>query len=282
MPPKIKKRIDLLFVNTADMALKRRARSILEELDLHEGDSVLDIGCGDGYYLYLLSNLGIKLRLTGVDLDDEALKTAKINLKNKKILLITANLMSKLPFVSNSFDKAVMSEVAEHLPNDLKGLKEVYRIIKPGGILVLSVPHQNYPFLWDPLNWILEHLFNTHIKSGFWAGIWNQHIRLYSPQQIKSVLEKAGFGVDKIEVQTKWCLPFNHYLINIGARMLKAQILPNNLHSQVNKFQQFNPKKRSFLTKLYFDMAQFVDSFNKKNHSIVGMTIFVRAQKPRG
>ncbi|MCL5073873.1 MAG: class I SAM-dependent methyltransferase [Actinobacteria bacterium] len=174
-----------------------------------------------------------------------------------------------------------MSEVAEHLPNDVKGLKEVLRILKPGGVLALTVPNANYPFLWDPVNWLLERIFKTHVKSGFWAGIWNQHIRLYKPQQIRDALEKAGFYVSKVEVQTKWCLPFNHYLINIGARMLKAQMLPNNLRSQVNKFEEFDSKQRSFIPKLYFGMAEFADSFNKKNNSNVGMTIFVKAEKPK-
>jgi len=282
MEKKINKKINILLTNTGDLALKRRARSILEELDPQSGDKIIDIGCGDGYYSYLLSGLGIQLNLTGTDLNEEALETAKENLKDKNIPLIKADLMKKLPFPSNTFDKAVMSEVAEHLPDDLKGLREVYRIIKPGGILALTVPHQNYPFLWDPVNWLLERIFKTHIKSGFWAGIWNQHIRLYSKDQICEVLEKAGFKVEKAEVQTFWCLPFNHYLINIGFRLLKARVLPTNLHSQVNKFQQVNPKKRSFLPRLYFDTAQYVDNFNKRNNTKVGMTIFVKAEKPRG
>ena len=40
-----------------------------------------------------------------------------------------------------------MSEVAEHLSSDIKGLKEVYRVLKPGGIIALTVPNKNYPFL---------------------------------------------------------------------------------------------------------------------------------------
>lgn len=280
MQQKTKKRIDMLLTNTADMALKRRARSILEELDSKTGDKIIDIGCGDGYYLHLLSSLGIKLKLAGTDLDEEALKTARENLKDKKIPLVRANLLEKLPFESNNFDKAVMSEVAEHLPNDVKGLKEVYRIMKSGGLLALTVPHQNYPFLWDPVNWLLERVLNIHIKSGFWAGIWNQHIRLYSKEQICKVLEKVGFKVNKVEIQTRWCLPFNHYLINIGARILKAHLLPNNLHKQVNKFQQVRSQKRSLLTKLYFNTAELVDKLNKESHAKVGMTVFVAAEKP--
>ena len=193
-----------LLENTGDMALKRRAQRIIEGLELRKGDKILEVGCGDGYYLHLLSNIGIPLKLHGTDFDKEGLKKAKKNL-GKKILLYHADLMKKLPFNNNTFDKIIMSEVAEHLPNDVKGLKEVYRVLKKGGILCLTVPNHSYPLFWDPLNWVLEHLFDTHIKSGFLAGLWNQHERLYTSRQIKKVLEKAGFGVKKVESLTFWC-----------------------------------------------------------------------------
>ena len=93
--------------------------------------------------------------------------------------------MKRLPFKAEFFDKVMMSEVAEHLPDDVKGLKEVKRLLKKAGILILTVPNHNYPFFWDPLNWTLEHFWGTHIKSGFWSGLWNQHLRLYKPDEIK-------------------------------------------------------------------------------------------------
>src|SRR3989344_5232920 len=142
-----------LLANTGDMALKRRAKRIMAELYPKRGEKIIDIGCGDGYYLHLLSHLSISdLHLSGTDYDVKGLDKTKRNLDNPKIKIYSGDLMKKLPFENNSFDKAIMSEVTEHLPNDVKGLKEVYRILKPGATLCLTVPHANYPFLWDPIN----------------------------------------------------------------------------------------------------------------------------------
>lgn len=260
MPTRYSKRLKYLLENTGDMALKRRANFMLTRLCVSSGDKILDIGCGDGYYLHLLSSLGIDVDLTGTDFDRDALKSARRNLKGKKIKLIYADLMDKLPFPKNSFDKITMSEVAEHLPNDLKGLKEVYRVLKPGGTICLSVPNFNYPFLWDPLNWTLQHLFNTHIKRGFWSGIWNQHIRLYKPRKIYGVVKKAGFRIKEAKSLTWWCLPFNHNLINLVARQLYSGRLSQETIKSISKYS--HTEKRKFLFNLAFGFANFVDKLN--------------------
>src|SRR3990167_3457337 len=105
-----------------------------------------------------------------------------------------------------------MSEVMEHLPDNIKCMKEVRRVLKKNGRLVLSVPHINYPFFWDPINWVLQRTLKIHIKSGFWAGIWNQHLRLYTDKIVNSVLKESGFKNIKTEKLTHICLPFNHHL----------------------------------------------------------------------
>jgi ubiquinone/menaquinone biosynthesis C-methylase UbiE len=260
------------------MALKCRAKRIIVELAPKPGDNIIDIGCGDGYYLHLLSNLGIKnLHLTGTDFDIKGLDKTKHNLKNPKIKIFPGDLMKKLPFENNTFDKAVMSEVAEHLPDDVKGLKEVYRILKPGAILCLTVPNANYPFLWDPINRILE-VFGHHVKSGFFAGIWNQHIRLYKPDQIKRVVEKAGFKAEKAEALTFWSLPFNHYIVNLVARYLSREYNLGTPNASLNKFTR-NPK-RSFLLNIAFAGVNLLDKLNDFWPSKEsGVAVFVKAIK---
>jgi ubiquinone/menaquinone biosynthesis C-methylase UbiE len=274
----MKQKLEQLLANTGDLALKRRARRIIEELDPQDGDKVLDVGCGDGYYLHLLSNLGVGLSLTGVDFDENALDSAKKNLKGKKVRLIKADLMKKLPFKAGSFDKIVMSEVAEHLPDDVRGLKEVKRVLKEEGILVLTVPCANYPFFWDPVNWVLGRFFDKHIKSGFWAGIWSQHERLYTNEQIKAVAEKAGLKVQLIECLTYWCLPFNHNLIHLGAKMLYGGGFSQNLTKAISKYQE-NPK-RPIVINFIFSLVNKIDRLNDLFHpESIGVGIFLKASK---
>jgi len=274
----IQKRLEELLANTGDMALKRRARRIIEELNPQDSDKILDVGCGDGYYLHLLSNLGPKLDLTGVDSDKGALRSAGENLEDKKIKLVRGDLMKKLPFKTNSFNKVVMSEVVEHLPGDIRGLREVRKVLMKGGILVLSVPNANYPFFWDPINWILENLFSTHIKSGFWAGIWNQHERLYAPKEIKKVLEKIGFKVEILESLTFWCLPFNHNLLHLGAKMLYGGGFSTKTTSAASKYEK-NPK-RPFLIDLFFKLVNGVDKLNDYwQPKGKGVGVFIKVRK---
>jgi len=274
----IKNKLKSLLKNTGDMALKRRAGIIIEELDLHGGEKIIDVGCGDGYYLYLLSNLGLKLNLTGVDFDKKALESARKNLKGKKVRLVHGNLMSKLPFADSFFDKAVMSEVVEHLPNDVKGLKEAKRILKKNGTLVITVPNANYPFLWDPVNWLLEKLFSTHIKSGFWAGIWNQHLRLYKPREIKKVIQGVSLKVMKLQSLTFWSLPFNHYFINLGARILAQPKKIKLMTCGANKFSTMT--KKSPLVQLFFYLSTQVDRLNDFwVPKEIGVSLFVKATK---
>jgi 2-polyprenyl-6-hydroxyphenyl methylase / 3-demethylubiquinone-9 3-methyltransferase len=273
----LNKKLDVLLENTGDMALKRRAKKILLAIDPQKNENILDIGCGDGYYLHLMSNLGIPLQLTGTDYDEVGLTKARKNL-GKKIPLYQGDLMKKLPFKNAQFDKATMSEVAEHLPDDVKGLKEVYRILKKGGTLVLTVPCHNYPFFWDPINWILEHLLNTHIKSGFFAGLWNQHERLYTPDEIKKVVEKAGFTVEQLETTTWWCLPFNHYIVNLTARLLAHGNISEDTRSSLSKFTK--EVKRPWYLNVAFGFVNELDKLNDMYHpKDRGVGVFIKAIK---
>lgn len=254
--------LDSLLHNTADIALKRRAKWLISTLKPKKGERILDLGCGDGFYLFLLSNLDLSLNLYGADYDKNALNSARKNLDLGKVNFVYADLMKKLPFPNNFFDGIVMSEIMEHLPDDIKGMREVKRVLKKTGRLLLSVPHINYPFLWDPINWILQRTFKTHIRSGFWAGIWNQHLRIYSEENLTFVLKQVGFRNIKIVKLTHFCFPFNHYLINLGARILTFKKLPSVFKKEVNKFSLKTNKQRS-----KFSPFSILFKFDKLNSS---------------
>lgn len=268
-------KLNQLLSNVADMSLKRRAKYIIEQLDLKPSEKVIDLGCGTGYYLFLLSNLPIKLKLTGFDFDKKALNEAKISLSGKNIKFVSGDL-HKIPFKDNSFDKIVISEVLEHVKKDVVVLKEINRILKPEGILVISVPSLNYPFLWDPINFLLLRLFDTHIKSGFWSGIWNGHLRLYKLNDLMANIKKAGFKIETIKELTSFCLPFNHYLINITARLLYDVKISGKIANSLSKFKQ---AKKPIIIQLLFNFINSVDKLNEIFPQNQGVNIFVKAIK---
>lgn len=227
--------LELLLSRTGDIALRRRAFWLIEKLDPEKRKKILDVGCGDGFYLHLLLSLKNKNTLVGIDIDPNALSSAKKNLKGRKIKLLRGDL-TKLPFKKNAFDAVLTSEVLEHVEDEVGALKEIRRVLKPKGVLVLSVPHANYPLFWDPVNYFLERMFRTHISTGFWAGIWNQHRRLYTRKKIESVLKKSAFKKIETDLLTHYSLPFNHHIINLVARILARKNSSSKIKKTISKF----------------------------------------------
>lgn len=264
-----------MLSNVGDMSLKRRAEKIIEGLSLKNGERVVDLGCGTGYYLFLLSNLPIKLNLTGFDNDQSAMAEAQASFKDKNINFVLGDL-HKMPFVENSFDKAVMSEVLEHVVNDELALKEVFRVLKTGGVVVVSTPSINYPFFWDPINWVLQQFFGIHIKSGFFSGIWSGHLRLYDLTDLKKRFERVGFKVEVAEELTYWCLPFNHYLVNVVARLLYDAKISEKI---ANKISKFKGSKRPLIFELVFKFVNLIDKLNELLPPKTGVNVFIKAKK---
>lgn len=272
---RIQIKLNKLLENVGDMSLKRRARRIIEELNPQKGDKIMDLGCGTGYYLFLLSSLPIDLNLTGFDNDEKALTEARESLKGRSIKFVLGD-SHRLPFKINSFDKIVASEVLEHLEDDQQALGEISKILKPNGILVISTPSINYPFFWDPINWILQRTIKTHIKKGFFSGIWSGHIRLYKKEDLENKFKKAGFEIEESEELTSWCLPFNHYIVNIVARLLYDVKISSKIADNLSKFKE---TKKPLMIDLAFKLVNLVDRLNKSFPQKYGVNVFVKARK---
>ena len=64
------------------------------------------------------------------------------------------------------------------------------------GLWLLLYRMQITPFLWDPINKTLETLFNRKIRKGMLAGLWANHVRLYTMPQLRDPVRKAGFEIE--------------------------------------------------------------------------------------
>lgn len=270
------KKMEEVLKNVGDMSLKRRARKIIEGLDLKNKEKILDLGCGDGFYIHMLTQLPVKLDITGFDYDQVVLKNARKNLGTKKVKLVSGT-AEKMPFKNNTFDKIIMTEVLEHVEDDKKALKEVHRILKKNGILTFTVPSYNFPFLWDPINWGLQKVFNKHIGGiGFFAGIWAYHLRLYKKKNLINLFKQADFKIEKVEELTTRALPFNHYLVNIVARFL-YDIKPAAKYSDpISKFKNVN---KPTLIKVAFFLVNLCDKLNDIFPGKNGLNIYIKAKK---
>jgi len=213
----------------ADMAFKRRAWTIFEWLGPTDGQTILDCGCGRGFYLKMLRYLGTA-RLFGIDLVLPHLRKARRNTANLPAVLVGNASIYNLPFPDETFDAVLLSEILEHVDRDVDALREVRRVLKPGGLALITVPHADYPFWWDPINKTLETLFDTHIGRGPLAGIWAFHVRLYTPETLRETVLEAGFRVEAERSFTHHCLPFVHNLLyGLGKPLLESGLFGRGL-----------------------------------------------------
>ena len=124
--------------------------SFVERLvkNLPEQPHILDVGCGTGANLEMLSQFG---RAEGVDVSSEALEFCQARgLKN-----VRRGEAEHLPYDDNSFDLVTGLDVVEHLDHDLAGLKEMRRVLRPNGRVLLFVPA--FMFLWGVQDEISNH-----------------------------------------------------------------------------------------------------------------------------
>ncbi|HUS16996.1 MAG TPA: class I SAM-dependent methyltransferase [Chloroflexia bacterium] len=146
--------------------------SLLEKY-LPPGDKrtrrAMDLGCGTGHNLESLSRYGEPV---GLDSSGEALEFCRR--RGHRHLVQAAS----LPFADASFDIVTALDVIEHLDDDLATLRELYRVMRPGGILIISVPA--YRILWS-----------------YWDQILG-HRRRYTTVNMRRVVRRAGWRVRKV------------------------------------------------------------------------------------
>lgn len=273
--------LDRFLMNEADMAFRRRAPILMDYLELKDGDRVIDLGCGMGFHLMVMSRLR-KLELHGLDQDPDRLVRAQAEVPDARVL--EGDILA-LPFGPESFDKALLTEVLEHIRDDESALRAIYRLLKPGGVLAISVPHAQYPVLWDPINWSLTSVGGRPIREGPIVGIWTNHERLYLPSELSDRLTGAGFEVDTIEETTHYCFPFSHFLVyGIGKPLLERKLLPEGIVNSADRFRA-ERNSRSYLNPINLGVAAFryVDRINDRaiaanKHTYVN--VLVKARKP--
>lgn len=131
---------------------------------------ILDVGCGTGANLELLSEFG---EAEGVDVSSEALSFCR----ERGLVSVKQGAAEALPYADGSFDLVTGLDVVEHLDDDLAGLREMRRILTCDGRALVFVPA--FMFLWG----VQDDISN--------------HRRRYTLKGLKQVLGEAGFEVER-------------------------------------------------------------------------------------
>lgn len=120
----------------ARYVLERKIKIIKKFLKKTKGKNILDVACGTGRFFPLYRNL----KIYGVDISKDQLAEAKK--KDKKAILQIAD-AEKLPFHSNKFDIVITSQFLEHIPQYKNVIREMIRVCKPQGILIMDFPNKH-------------------------------------------------------------------------------------------------------------------------------------------
>lgn len=150
----------------------RGKRLLLESLLAHLGPDTarryLDVGCGTGGVLTALAGRG---SVVGLDRSELALRFCR----DKGLTSVVLGSALSLPFDAGSFDACVMMDVLEHLPDESLLLNEVYRILRPGGAAVISVPA--FRALWSQHDVTFEH-FRRYSRAELAACVGRSGLRV--------------------------------------------------------------------------------------------------------
>ncbi|HEY7562823.1 MAG TPA: HAD-IA family hydrolase [Gaiellaceae bacterium] len=145
---------------------RSRFRAVLGALDPQAGEEILEIGCGSGSYTRSLAVAGV--RITATDYAPSQLAQARRNAGElgAQVVFRLEN-AQHLSFPDESFDKVLLSEVIEHVPEPERAVEEAARVLRPGGLLVVSTPSR-----FSPLNLaygvkrrVRRYGFNEHLHE---------------------------------------------------------------------------------------------------------------------
>ncbi|MBV8590973.1 MAG: class I SAM-dependent methyltransferase [Acetobacteraceae bacterium] len=124
--------------------------SIINKCDLSRDADVLDVGTSTGANLQLLRDLGFT-RITGLDQSALAIQFCA----GRGFGQVRLGDVCALPFPDASFDLVLATDIIEHVDDDLRGLQELRRVLKPGGCLLLTVP--TFSMLWGLQDEVSHH-----------------------------------------------------------------------------------------------------------------------------
>ena len=188
---------------------RRIAKSRHQILDVmnHTGAGpLLDIGCSLGYTLEAALSLGIDS--TGIDVDSRAVECCR-----QMGFLVKQASMSQLPFDDDKFQIVTMKHVLEHTPEPRTALREVHRVLRPGGGLFIAVPHLRYH---KAIRSPETHRFFNFLGDGKGDG----HYVYYTPNSLCLMLNNLGFKVVKINPH------LIHMKATVAIRFIQAIVSP--------------------------------------------------------
>ena len=201
----------------------------LTKYELNGSGIMLDVGCGEGRHIFGIMQEHPEMKCIGLDMDNDSLHKAEEgyeyfkSISNAGAEFIKGSAYS-LPFLDNSLDLIVCSEVLEHLHQYNDAVKEIHRVLKPGAKFYASVP-ASWP---EKICWALSKDYQNQPGG---------HLRIFNQSGLVSEIEESGFKFlssdrfHSIHAPYWWlrCFFWNtqdsNFIVNGYKKMLERHIL---------------------------------------------------------
>lgn len=182
---------------------KKSIKKLLDGMEFQAGNLFLDIACGTGDMTHMLVSMDSEANVVMLDFAEKMLqqiKKRKFYFSYQEKLLICQGDGERLPFKENTFSGAMIAFGLRNIPNTMQALQEFYRVLRPGGRLVILEISES-PYTWfNVLYRLYFHKFVPYIGK-----LISGHNRAYSylpqsvenfipPEEVKDQLIKAGFS----------------------------------------------------------------------------------------
>jgi SAM-dependent methyltransferase len=150
---------------------------VLEKMKLAPSDSLLDVGCGSGWLSRRIGKRVPEGRVVGMDISDEMIRIARRNSLDQHNLLFVVGEVAEIPWEPNFFSHAISVESAYYWPNPAAGIKEIFRVLRPGGTA-----------------WILINYYRDNPHGHQWGALLAVQTHLLSAEEWSELFRQGGFA----------------------------------------------------------------------------------------
>jgi SAM-dependent methyltransferase len=186
-------------VSSGPERARRQARMLAAVLAQRTGaQRIVDVGCGDGSATHLVSSLDARNTVIGVDWSATALAQARA----RGLLVVQGGVdTSGLPLPDGCADVVIMSELIEHLVDTDTAVDEVRRVLRPGGVLLLSTPNLAAWFNRGLVGLGIQPVFSEVSLRGIYGRPGHEvvgHLRLFTRRALVEFLAARGFRCERV------------------------------------------------------------------------------------